>query len=322
VLSQSFSSLATAANGVLTNDVSVDNQHSLLVTKLISNVSHGTLVLNADGSFTYAPGAGFQGLDRFTYEAVEGTAASAPTTVTLLSYQASIVDKLYNQVLGRGPDDAGLQFWSSQIMNGLLKYSDVAQGIFESDERLNAIIGGGQLGSLSYQGYYEQFLLRGPDPQGLAFWKGVWRQNGGPDKVIAGMIISAEFYQSAGQQHPNLSPNAAWVTALYERLLLREPEPEGLQFWTHNLDTGAMTQTQVVLGFVESQENFTNLVKGFFQQYLQRPPTPAELNIYVGDFMAGASQRDVQIKIIDDTEYTTTPPAPIAGTVGPLLYPF
>jgi hypothetical protein len=283
------------------------------------------LIFGADGSFTYTPGAGFEGLDRFTYEATEGTAASSPTVVTLLSYQASIVDKLYNQVLGRAPDDQGLQFWTAQVMPGGIHagdYTAVAQGIFESDERLNAIIAGGKLGSITYEGYYPQYLLRPADPQGLNYWKGIWKHDGGPDNVIAGMISSPEFYQSAGQQHPTLSPNAAWVTALYERLLTREPDPVGLSYWTGNLDSGKMTQQQVVLGFVRSDENFRNLVTSFFNEYLLRNPNPTELATYVGQFRAGASQRTIQLELIGSAEYATNPPAPAPGTVGSPLYPF
>ena len=325
VLSQSASSSATSINGVLANDVSNDNQHSSLRAVLISSTTHGTLTFNTDGSFTYTPGPGFVGLDRFTYEATEGAAASPPTTVTLLSYQASIVDKLYNQVLGRAADDSGLQYWTSLIMNGA-SYSVVAEGIFDSNERLNAIIAGGTLGvganSITYPGYYPQFLLRPADPAGLAYWEGIWKRDGGPDNVIAGMIGSPEFYASAGQARPDLSPNAAWVTALYERLLNRAPDAQGLQYWTSNLDAGTMTRQQVVLGFVRSPENFANLTTAFFQEYLLRQPSAAELNQYVGQFEAGATQSDIQVAIINLPEYANTPPAPAAGTVGPSLYPF
>ncbi|HEV3002867.1 MAG TPA: DUF4214 domain-containing protein, partial [Pirellulales bacterium] len=321
VLSTSAASSATSSGGVLANDVSEDNQPAALRAILISSTTHGTLTLGADGSFSYIPGPGFEGLDQFTYEAVEGPSASAPATVTLLSYQANIVDKLYNQVLGRSADPQGLQFWTSQVMAGA-SYGAVAQGIFESNERLSAIIAGGQLGSITYPGYYPQFLLRPADPAGLAYWEGLWKADGGPDKVIAGMIGSPEFYASAGQQRRGLSPNAAWVTALYERLLNREPDSVGLQYWSANLDQGTMKREQVVLGFVDSNENFQKLTTGFFQEYLGRAPTSAELATFVGQFQAGASQRDVQLAIIDLPEYAATPPAPTVGTVGKPIYPF
>ena len=45
--------------------------------------AHGTLTLNPDGSFTYVPAANFNGVDTFTYQVSDGTATSAPVTVTL-----------------------------------------------------------------------------------------------------------------------------------------------------------------------------------------------------------------------------------------------
>ncbi len=59
--------LSIAAPGLLTNDVDVEGDS--LTASLVGNVSNGTLNLNADGSFTYTPVAGFVGTDRFTYMA-------------------------------------------------------------------------------------------------------------------------------------------------------------------------------------------------------------------------------------------------------------
>jgi hypothetical protein len=322
VLSQSTTSSGSGSTSVLANDISADGQPQSLRATLLAgaSTSHGRLTLNAVGSFSYTPDTSFQGLDRFTYQVSENGTDGTSATVTLISYQASIVDKLYNQVLGRSAEDAGLQYWTGRIMAGAT-YGTVAEGIFESDERLNAIIAGGHLGSITYPGYYPQFLLRPADPAGLAYWKGVWKAVGGPDQVVSGMISSPEFYASAGRSRPDLSPNAAWVTALYERLLGREPDPAGLAYWTSNLDSQSFTREQVVLGFVESDENFRKLTTAFFQQYLNRSPTDTELTQYVDQFKAGGSQRDVQESIINLPEYANTPPAPAPGTVGKPLYP-
>ena len=46
-------------------------------------MSHGTLVMNADGSFTYTPAANFTGSDVFTYKANDGTTDSNLVTVTI-----------------------------------------------------------------------------------------------------------------------------------------------------------------------------------------------------------------------------------------------
>ncbi|HLW65289.1 MAG TPA: Ig-like domain-containing protein, partial [Gemmataceae bacterium] len=54
-----------------------------LTAILVSQPSSGTLTLNADGSFTYTPDAGFTGTVTFTYYATDGTNDSNIATVTL-----------------------------------------------------------------------------------------------------------------------------------------------------------------------------------------------------------------------------------------------
>ena len=75
------SALVVAAPGVLANDSDADGD--ALSALLVSGPLHGTLVLGANGSFTYTPEANFNGLDSFSYRASDGTALSATTTVSL-----------------------------------------------------------------------------------------------------------------------------------------------------------------------------------------------------------------------------------------------
>jgi len=73
--------LTVAAPGVLGNDSDVDGD--ALTAVLDAGVSHGTLTLNSDGSFTYTPATNYNGSDSFTYHANDGTADSATVTVSL-----------------------------------------------------------------------------------------------------------------------------------------------------------------------------------------------------------------------------------------------
>ncbi|MGH7137805.1 MAG: DUF4214 domain-containing protein, partial [Pirellulales bacterium] len=305
VLGTGATSSATAANGVLVGDT--DPAGLPLTAQLVSAPTNGSLVLNADGSFTYTKGPNFSGLDSFTYQVTDGSSTSGVATVQITSYEATVVTKLYNQVLGRSPDLGGLENWVNQIQQGQ-PYGIVAQGIFDSPERLDPII----------QGYYQQFLGRPADADGLAYWYGVWVKNGGPEPVVAGMIGSPEFFAMAGQANPTLSANAAWVTALYQRLLDRQPDSEGLTYWTNKLDTNALGPDQVVNGFNSSPEYYQNLTIRFFQQYLGRNPSASELSSYVAMFEDGATQSEIQIHIVDSPAYATSPSPPAAGTVNQL----
>ncbi len=69
----------TSTTGVLANDT--DEDTDWLTTVLLSGPAHGTLVLEANGTFLYTPDAGFVGEDSFTYAAHDGLQNSAAATV-------------------------------------------------------------------------------------------------------------------------------------------------------------------------------------------------------------------------------------------------
>ncbi len=73
--------LTVSAPGVLGNDSDPDSDP--LTTVLVALPSHGTLTLNANGSFTYTPAANYNGSDSFTYKASDGTLSSATATVSI-----------------------------------------------------------------------------------------------------------------------------------------------------------------------------------------------------------------------------------------------
>jgi VCBS repeat-containing protein len=54
-----------------------------LTAVLNTGPGHGILALNANGSFTYTPSAGFSGTDSFSYRAYDGTANSDAATVSI-----------------------------------------------------------------------------------------------------------------------------------------------------------------------------------------------------------------------------------------------
>jgi hypothetical protein len=65
-----------AAPGVLENDSDADGDP--LTAILVSDVSFGSVTLNADGSLIYFPNLGFSGFDQFSYSVSDGTSTSAP----------------------------------------------------------------------------------------------------------------------------------------------------------------------------------------------------------------------------------------------------
>lgn len=78
--------LNVPTRGVLANDTDFDPL--VLTAVLVGGPSHGTLALNADGSFTYTPAPNYSGSDSFTYKANDGHADSNTATVQITVHPA------------------------------------------------------------------------------------------------------------------------------------------------------------------------------------------------------------------------------------------
>jgi hypothetical protein len=77
--------MTVPAAGVLANDI--DAAGLSMTASKVSDPLHGSLTLNADGSFVYTPASGFTGSDSFTYKAYNGVAYSNTATVNITATQ-------------------------------------------------------------------------------------------------------------------------------------------------------------------------------------------------------------------------------------------
>lgn len=73
--------LSVAAPGILANDSDPDG--NAIAAVLNTSVAHGTLTLNANGSFTYMPTSGYTGADSFSYAVSDGSVTGNTATVAL-----------------------------------------------------------------------------------------------------------------------------------------------------------------------------------------------------------------------------------------------
>jgi VCBS repeat-containing protein len=295
---------------VLANDTSADGQPQNFIATLMSTTAHGNLTLNSDGAFTYTAGPAFKGIDRFTYQLSEGITTGNTATVTLLSYNASLVDKLYHQVLHRSAEDGGLLYWTGQLDQGL-PLDVVATGIFNSTERLDPLV----------TQFYQQYLNRGTDPGGLAYWVNDWQTKGDPRDVVENILASQEFSDDAGDT------NAGFVTLLYQRVLQRSPEPTGLNYWVGLMSNPPTnppeTRFDIASQFYDTHEKHVDLVNFLFSEYFSGVSPLPSTQPYVADLDFPLSQTETQVEkaIIDSPDYRSNPPAPAVSTVGKPLYP-
>ena len=98
------------SEGLLANDS--DGDGDALVAEIVATPSHGSLTLNANGTFTYQPEAGYVGSDGYSYRAVDSSLASEPATVHLIVHAPRSVGGLVwddtNTDGRQGDDEPGM----------------------------------------------------------------------------------------------------------------------------------------------------------------------------------------------------------------------
>jgi len=92
---------------VLTNDTDSDGTIDPSTIKIVTNPAHGTVTVNADGSITYTPTAGYAGQDTFAYTVADNQGAvSAPASVTV-DVKAAVTVTPPPQTSGSGGGSGG-----------------------------------------------------------------------------------------------------------------------------------------------------------------------------------------------------------------------
>ena len=99
---------------------------------------------------------------------------------------------------------------------------------------------------------YNASFKRLPDSDGLEYWINQFSSGANSIRVVASSFLgSAEFAQRYGD---NVS-DSTYVNTLYKNVLGRDADTGGLNYWLGQLNSGAETRYEVLLGFAESDEN-------------------------------------------------------------------
>lgn len=99
--------------------------------------------------------------------------------------------------------------------------------------------------------------------------------------------------------------SAAVVTGLYRQVLLRDPDARGLAWFQRQLDAGRTVQ-QVAGALYGSPEFRQGQVLSYYDELLEREPTPAELRKWTSVLIAGAPEERVVNGIAGSSEYFAT----------------
>jgi hypothetical protein len=205
----------------------------------------------------------------------------APALVTPQTPNQRFVTHLYEDVLHREPEHAGLAFWSGALDRGGLNRFQVALDIETSHEvRVNQV-----------EGLYQSLLGRAADPGGLAGGVQFLEQGGTLQELKAEIFASPEYFLRRGG-----GTNAGFVTAVYDDLFARLPDPGGALIWTLNLDRG-VPRILVAWMILQSPEATAVRVGDLYGEVLHRPADANGMSYFALVLSQGMSD-DVALAIM------------------------
>ncbi len=164
----------------------------------------------------------------------------------------AFVRLVYQNVLGRQPDSAGLAYWTNQLTGGQQSRGEVMIGFSESSEYLGVTgtAGGHEATEGAVHRLYRAYFGRDSDRLGFCFWVGQLEAGRRSLRQISGSFAGSEEFTT----RYGALDDSGFVELVYQNVLDRPPDAAGHAFWVAQLESNARTRGEVMLGFSESVE--------------------------------------------------------------------
>ena len=183
-------------------------------------------------------------------EAYTGTAESANARYVIATYQ---------QMLGRDPDDAGLDLYLAKIAAG---------GDTSRETLAKTLLFGAEASGREVDRAYRSILQRSAEPTGRSYWTGHLQNHDVLDLRVL-LFSSDEYFNQSG------GTNREWIRSLYVNVLERRPDPAGIQYWVSQANRGT-ERPLIVAGFYLGPESLGNRTDEYYQLVFGRPPSTGE----------------------------------------------
>ncbi|HEV7467484.1 MAG TPA: DUF4214 domain-containing protein [Candidatus Dormibacteraeota bacterium] len=176
-------------------------------------------------------------------------------TFTVANDDASFVEDLYHDVLGRLGSDGEVAYWAGEI--GHRGRQGVAAFFSTSTE----------VDGRNVDAAYQQLIGRTADAGGRSYWVSQLQGGGYDESLLAALASTPAYYGGHGK-----GTDRGFVTALYQDILGRAPQAAELNGW---LAGGPIDRAGVAHSFAFAHEHHLQVVAaaaaGWYQRYLSRP---------------------------------------------------
>ena len=202
---------------------------------------------------------------------------------------AGLVSQQYQDFLGRPPTPEALALYQGILETKQHTPAWFVQSLLDSDENQR---GAGALARL-----YRAYFRRDADTSGFTYWLTKVRAKSATISAVSDSFArSPEFVRTFG-----LLTDSTFVSTVYQSVLGRDADRNGLDYWVGQLQSRAVTRGQVMLAFSESSENRAALAARtrvilLYGQMLQKIPAASIVQGHLRDIQSGATTTQ---KLID-----------------------
>jgi hypothetical protein len=222
---------------------------------------------------------------------ISGRGFIVSSTIQVLGF----VTSLYQEVLKRPFDNAGLAGWLQALQNGMSR-ADVAERFWESPEHRG----------LEVDQFYATFFHRAADLSGRSGWVNALVGGMSETQVAIAFLTSPEYTQTHGDA-------AAFIRGLYMDLFQRAPDNAGFSFWTQVLQNGARTRADIAYYFLTSLETYLQAIDGYYVEFLGRSATIQEEQGFLDFLIAGATPGQITALFLGSQEFLNRELAMLSG---------
>ena len=240
-----------------------------------------------------------------------------PNPEVIASFEA-FGERLYEVALDRESDPDGEAYWTGEVTNGNLTGADCIKAFLLSDEFNNRNLSDEEFITVLYKALFDRDII--DDPEGFNFWMNSLKTEG-RENVVNGFINSTEWCNvcasygvksgATSAKATTASKNATeFATRLYTECLGREPDAEGLAFWSLALTNLDITGTEAAHEFFYSAEfnsfnlSNTELVTKMYKALLGRDPDSEGLSFWVENMDNGMTKDQLFENFSTSPEFT------------------
>ncbi|TQO58530.1 DUF4214 domain-containing protein [Paraclostridium bifermentans] len=229
----------------------------------------------------------------------------------------NLINQFYKGIYGREADNGGLEFWSSQVLDGKQSIADILLVFTNSEECKSK----NYTNEEYVKSIYTALFNRIPNNEELNYWVGVLESGNSRVSVLAINMNSKEFQENLdnigiknkGTIDTSLDDRKGEVKGIVENFYLgfhgRKADPSGANFWADQIISGNRSVAQVVDSFINSDE-FKNkgysseeYVKAVYKGILGREADIGGLNFWLNQIVNGGSKKYVLKCIFNSPEF-------------------